>query len=225
MIENKIKEFVINSGADACGIAAVERFSAAPKGFRPCDIFADCRSVVVFAKRLPRGLAAVSPRIIYNHTTQTNLAELDRIALKVALEIEQMGGISVPLPSDGPYDDWDREHLTGRGLLSMRHAAVQAGLGSPGKNTLVINGQFGNMLNFGAVLTNLVLRSNDLAEELCIPNCRLCLDACPTHALDSITVNQQLCRPYTYETNARGFSVVNCNRCRVVCPRSLGVKE
>jgi epoxyqueuosine reductase QueG len=221
-MESRIKEFALASGAALCGIAGAERFADAPQGFHPSDIYADCRSVVVLAKAMPKGLAFVSPRIIYNHAGDINIAELDRIVFEMAMEIERMGGIAVPLPSDGPYDCWDGGTLTGKGLLSMRHAAVLAGLGSLGKNTLLINRQYGNMLGLGAVLTDLPLRSDALSEELCIPGCRRCLDACPVHALDGVSANQQLCRPNTYGTNARGFGVVNCNRCRVVCPRALG---
>ncbi len=127
------KQFVLNTGADLCGIANIERFAGAPEGFHPSDIYKDCRSVIVFAKRLPRGAARVSPRIIYNHITEINLRELDRIALLTAIETENMGGVAVPLPSDTPYDSWESGTLTG--------------LGSMGKNTLVINETYGNMLN------------------------------------------------------------------------------
>ena len=223
-MENVIKEFVLNSGADLCGIAGVERFEA-PKGFGPCDVYEGCRSVVVFAKRLPKGIAYVSPRLIYNHATEVNLRELDRIALETALKIEDMGGVAVPMPSDGPYDYWDKQTLTGKGLISMRHAAVAAGLGSLGKNTLLINKKYGNMLNIGAVLTDLELKSDELSEDLCIPGCRRCLDECPAGALDGRSADQLKCRPHTYSTNERGFGVVNCNRCRLVCPRAFGVGQ
>ncbi len=223
-MENRIKELVLSAGADVCGIAETERFDDAPEGFRPGDIFPSCRSVIVFGKRLPKGLAAVSPRIVYNHATEINLRELDRIAYAAALDLQDMGAAAVPLPSDTPYDYWHKDTLTGKGLLSMRHAAVMAGLGSLGKNTLVINKTYGNMLNFGAVLTDLELRSDELSEELCIKSCRKCLDACPQKALDGETARQHLCRPYAYGDNDRGFGIVNCNRCRVVCPRAFGVK-
>ena len=223
-MENSIKEFVLAAGADVCGFAGIERFSGAPQGFHPRDIYADCRSVVVLGKALPKGLAYVSPRLIYNHAGDINLAELDRIVLDTAMGIERMGGIAVPLPSDGPYDYWESDTLTGKGLLSMRHAAVQAGIGSLGKNTLLINKQYGNMLSLGAVLTNLELRSDELSEELCITGCSLCLDACPVHALDGSTASQQLCRPHTYGQNERGFGVVNCNRCRMACPQAFGAR-
>lgn len=38
---NEIKKFLYNSGADACGIAPVERFKNAPEGFHPKDIYSD----------------------------------------------------------------------------------------------------------------------------------------------------------------------------------------
>lgn len=223
-MENGIKGFVLGRGADICGIAGIERFGGAPEGFNPRDVYNDCKSVIVFAKRLPKGLALVSPRVIYNHAAEVNVRELDRIALETAVEIERMGGVAVPLPSDGPYDYWDSGTLTGKGLISMRHAAKAAGLGSLGKNTLLINKTYGNMLNIGAVLCSLELKSDELSEELCVKGCRRCLDACPAGALDGVSADQSRCRPHTYGENGRGFSIVNCNRCRVVCPGAFGVK-
>lgn len=223
-MKDQIKATITALGADLCGVAGIERFHDAPPGFHPCDLYSGCKSVIVFAKRLPSGMATVNPRIIYNNVTDQSLKELDRISYLGGLAIEKLGGIAVPLPSDGPYDFWDSERLEGRGILSIRHAALLAGIGSMGKNTLIINAQFGNMINLGAILTNLELPSDPLAEDLCIKNCRLCLDNCPQHALDGQTVNQKLCRPYTYGTNARGFSVCQCNRCRIICPRAYGMK-
>ena len=44
----------------------------------------------------------------------------------------------------------------------------------------------------------------------------------PSQALDGQYVNQKKCRTNTYGTNARGFDIVNCNKCRVVCPMRYG---
>jgi hypothetical protein len=59
--EREIRQVVLSLGADACGFAAVDRFEDAPEGFHPRDIYPDCRGVVVFLKRMPKGLAQVSP--------------------------------------------------------------------------------------------------------------------------------------------------------------------
>lgn len=220
-----IRSMFISLGADVCGIANIDRFKDAPEGFHPADIYKDCKSVIVFGKALPKGLAKVPSRIIYGHFNDIVPAELDRIAYLAALEIERrFNTCVVPFPSDGPYEYWDAERLEGRGLISMKHAAVLAGIGTLGKNTMLLNPRYGNMLTIGAVLTQLDLPSDVPAEEICIKNCRLCLDSCPVKALDGITANQSLCRTHTYASNPRGFSVVNCNQCRVVCPRAFGVK-
>lgn len=43
--------------------------------------------------------------------------------------------------------------------------------------------------------------------------------------LDGRTANPQLCRPFAYGSNQRGFSVCNCIRRRIVCLWSAGVQE
>ncbi len=222
-MENTIKRLLLSLGADDCGIANVERFEGAPCGFHPRDIYCDCKSVIVFLKRLPKGLMETNPRICYTHATDTSVLELDRIALIASLGLEDLGALAVPLPCDSPYDSWDEQTLTGKGLLSMRHAAKLAGLGSLGKNTLLVHREYGNMVNIGAVLTNLDLKSDPLCEEFCLPECRICIESCPVHALDGTTVNQSLCRPYTCVINTRGYAVFQCNQCRLVCPRRFGV--
>ena len=221
-MEDRIKKLLTELGADICRIANIERFSNAPSGFHPTDIYKECKSVIVFAKCMPKGFAYVSPRNVYNKATDINLNELDRISYLASVEIEKLGGITVPIPSDSPYEYWDSDNLEGRGLLSMRHAALLAGIGSMGKNTLIINKKYGNMINIGAVLTNLDLKSDPPSEKMCIDSCSLCLDNCPQKALNGRTVNQKLCREYTYSNNKRGFAVCNCNKCRIICPRSLG---
>ena len=48
----EIKSITINLGADKCGIANIDRFSSAPTGFRPTDIWSKSKSVIVFLKKL-----------------------------------------------------------------------------------------------------------------------------------------------------------------------------
>ncbi len=223
-MKEEIREVFIRAGAAVCGIAAADAFADMPAGFRPTDVYAGCQSVIVFAVPLPKGTALVNPRIVYGHFNALGPVELDRIAFLASNEIERVyeHAVAVPLPADGPYDDWNPEKTEGRGILSMKHAAVRAGIGTLGKNTLLLNPRYGNMLSIGAVLTNLPLPSDEPAESICIPGCHICVDSCPVQAIGNGKVNQFLCRKHTYETNARGFGVVNCNACRVRCPMAFG---
>jgi epoxyqueuosine reductase QueG len=222
-MESNIKDMVLKFGADVCGIANINRFGEAPPGFHPQDIYPSCRSVIVFGLALPKGLLSVDPRIIYGHFNDSSFPEVDAIAYKTAKEVERLyQGCAIPIPSDGPYEYWDMERLEGRGILSMKHAAVLAGLGALGKSTMLLNEKYGNLLGLGAVLTELDLASDSLAENICLKGCNLCLKNCPTQALDGVSTNQKSCRPHAYGKNARGFEVVNCNKCRSVCPMRFG---
>lgn len=219
-----IKSLLLSLGADVCGIASADDFCDAPSGFHPRDLFAGCKSVIVFAVALPSALYDADTRIVYNHANNGCITKVDQIALEASCRLEAEGIHCIPVPCDAPYEHWEAERLRGQGILSMRHAAVLAGLGGLGKNTLLINKTYGNRLTIGAVLTDIALESDPRTESLCINSCRRCLDACPQKALDGITAQQNLCRPHAYGTNARGFSVCNCNRCRTVCPLAKGLK-
>ena len=145
------------------------------------------------------------------------------IAFKSAKRIElDFGCNAVPIPCNCPYEYWDGDKMEGRGLLSMKHLAVQAGLGSLGKNTLFIHRRFGNLLTLGVILTDLELHSDPLSRNLCITDCRKCIEACPVSAIEDGSVNQKLCREHTYGKTARGFDTVDCNRCRIICPLNKG---
>lgn len=225
-MKKQIKDFILSIGADVCGVANIERFSNAPEGFHPRDIYPDCKSVIMFGIALPKGLTKVEPRLIYGHYNYAACPEVDRIAARAAKEIERLYEVyAIPLPSDGPYEYWDAEKLEGRGLISMKHAAMLAGLGTIGKSTLLLNEKYGNLLVLGAVLTDLDLDSDSLAESICIEGCNQCIISCPSQALDGTRANQTKCRPNTYGTNARGFDTVNCNKCRTVCPMRFGKKQ
>ena len=225
-MKERIRDYVLSKGADVCGFANINRFSGSPKGFHPKDIFPECKSVIAFGTALPKGLTKVDPRLIYGHFNDSIYPQLDWIAFQTAKEIERLyGGYVVPVPSDDPYEYWNQDKLEGRGLISMKHTAVLAGIGTMGKNTLLLNENFGNMLALGAILTDLDLESDPLAESICIDGCDLCLQNCPSKALDGSSADQMKCRPNTYGKNARGFDVVNCNQCRTVCPMRFGKKR
>jgi epoxyqueuosine reductase len=226
-MKEEIINIVLSVGADVCGFANVNRFVDFEKGFSPVDIYNDCKSVLVFGLALPHGLSKISPRLIYEHYNELSCPTVDSIAFQVAKIIKRKYEcFAVPIPCDDPVGAWDDETKTAHGLLSMKHAAVMAGIGFMGKNTLLTNEQFGNQLTIGAVLLSLDLPSDDLCPNLCIPTCHKCIDNCPVHAINNDgTVTQKLCRENTYLKTFRGISTVECNKCRMGCPLAFGVRK
>ena len=222
-----IKKRALRYGADICGIAPVDRFAGAPEGFHPCDIYPDCRSVVVFAARFPLSTLQAKTNAPYTLVRNKLVDKVDWISFNMSNELEREGLVSIPIPSADPYDYWDAERNHGRGILSLKHAGVLAGLGILGKNTLLMNERFGNMIWLGAILVSIDLEPDPVTScEGCDSECTLCIDSCPQHALDGMTINQKLCRDISISFNYGGGSVLSCNICREVCPyhRSLPQK-
>jgi epoxyqueuosine reductase QueG len=72
------------------------------------------------------------------------------------------------------------------GYISLKHAAEIAGLGVIGKNYLLTNPQYGNLLWFSAVLTDAELMPDEKAQSTMCDNCNKCVEACPAGALDNL---------------------------------------
>lgn len=224
--EERIKEIIKALGADVCGIGAIDRFADAPKGFSPIDLFDGCKSVISFGVALPKSLMRDNTRLIYGHFNgAVACSKVDEIAFYGSKQLEkELECIAMPIPCDAPNDYWEADNLTAKGLISMKHTAVACGLGQLGKNTLLLNPQYGNQMTVGSILTDMELHSDDLSENICIKGCRKCIDECPVSAIGDNHVNQKLCRPNTYGKTARGFDTVECNRCRKICPMKFGKK-
>jgi epoxyqueuosine reductase len=220
-MNNEIKKIAAESGADACGIASAASFAGAPKGFHPADILSDAESVIVFGKQFPEGTFRAKSTAPYTMVRNQLINRLDAIALNLSYWIEKLGRIAVPIPSSEPYSYWDAARRHGRGILSLKHAAQLAGVGSIGKNTLLITREFGNRLWLGGIITNLKLEADAPAEPICPESCRICIDACPQSALDQTTIDQKKCREICFSSTEGGVWLIKCNMCRVECPFAL----
>ncbi len=220
-----VKDIFLELGADLCGIAPAQRFGEAPEGFRPTDIFGDCRSVIVFAKRLPAGPLFAASCIPYTRLNDLLMTRLDDVGYAASLELERLGAKAVAVPADDPSEYWEADRHYARGVLSLRHAGYLAGLGVLGRNTLLKSERFGNMIQLGAALVDVELEADPVASgEACPSDCSICLDACPQGALDGNTVDQKLCRPLSNYTSPRGYKLYKCWECRKACPDALGTR-
>jgi epoxyqueuosine reductase len=118
------------------------------------------------------------------------------------------------------------------GPVVERALATAAGLGWTGKNTCLIHPHLGSFGFLAVLLTSLPLESD---SALAIPHpdrcgtCTRCIEACPTHALDSpYQMNASRCISYlTIEHKGpieeelmvgMGRQVFGCDICQDVCP-------
>ncbi len=225
-MQESIRDIFYELGADVCGIANISRFESADKEYHPSSIWKECNSVIVFGISLPKSFYDIDSRLIYGHFNDISIQKVDELSFKAAKRIEEIGNIkALPIPCDGPYEYWKKEEMEGRGLISMKQAAMLSGLGSIGKNKLLINSKYGNRLTLGLLLADYALNSDELSADLCLKGCRLCIDNCPARAINEDEVNQMKCRTNTYKKTERGFNTVECYVCRKICPLRNGIKS
>jgi epoxyqueuosine reductase len=115
-----------------------------------------------------------------------------------------------------------------------REGAARAGVGFYGKNTLLITKRFGSWVVLGTVVTDVEIEPTAPLDLDC-GSCRLCIDACPTGALDEPgTLDATRC--LSYWTQAPGpipeemrapleDRVYGCDICQDVCPWNRGVEK
>jgi epoxyqueuosine reductase len=115
-----------------------------------------------------------------------------------------------------------------------REAAARSGVGFYGKNTMLITRRFGSWVVLGTLVTTSELEPTPPLDADC-GSCTLCIDACPTDALDEpgvldatrcLSYWTQSSEPFPEEyREALGDRVYGCDICQDVCPWNRGVEK
>jgi epoxyqueuosine reductase len=115
-----------------------------------------------------------------------------------------------------------------------REGAVRSGVGFYGKNTVLITKRHGSWVVLGTLISDQELESTPPLDLDC-GSCRLCIDACPTGALDEPgTLDANRCLSYWTQAPASipepyraelGAQVYGCDICQDVCPWNRGIEK
>lgn len=110
-----------------------------------------------------------------------------------------------------------------------RLAATLAGLGFFAKNQLIINEDLGSYFFLGIVFIDVALDREFILEinDDC-GDCRICIDRCPTHALDHgyemnrcMSYYNQAKRIITDDEMQSNYLLFGCDICQRVCPKNV----
>lgn len=128
--------------------------------------------------------------------------------------------ICVPIPT--VECQWDVNTGRWRSIVSQKHAAQAAGLGTIGRHSLLITPEFGSMVWLGTVLCEREFEPDAMKEPLC-DNCNLCVDICPVNALEGPELKQLACKEFAFgDDEEKKTWRISCHKCRDICPYNLG---
>ena len=115
-----------------------------------------------------------------------------------------------------------------------REGAARAGVGFYGKNTMLITRRHGSWVVLGTLVTDVAVETTPRLELDC-GDCTLCIEACPTGALDEPgTVDATKCLSYWTQSaepipdayrEHLGSQVYGCDICQDVCPWNRGIEK
>jgi len=190
----EVKSFAHSIGFAATGIIGHERLNLIPSGsvfdvftlHSPNSLFPSVRSAIVLGYEIwDPVLNIVVTR--FDLTANAPFHQLyAEVVSKKAWEVAHY------LESNG------YESISTRAIC-LKKAAVIAGIGAQGKQTVVVSPTSGTRLRFAAVLTSADLEDDQsFTDDIC-GECTKCIDACPVKALKPYAIDIHRCMVYAGE--------------------------
>ena len=216
-LTEEVKGYAIESGADMVGIVNSRSFGEAPPGHRPEDVLRGAKSIVVMAIRLLDASLENAPSREYSMNYATVNRELNSLAFKVGKLLQNRGFRAVQIPSSPPYDE-EKE----MGDISHRHAGALAGLGTLGRNSLLLSDRFGPRIRLVSVVTDAELEADAASDATVCEGCSSCVEACPVGAIgEDGTIDKPKCNDH-HESIAKELGLESdmsaCGICIRACP-------
>ena len=131
------------------------------------------------------------------------------------------------------YPDFKARPFVDTAPISDKQWAAAAGLGWIGRNTLLVNQQYGSFCNIGELVSDSEADVYDQPVENRCGECRLCVQSCPNQALSCVDgrymLNAARCTAYNTIENRQedlrgglhsGGYVFGCDICQEACPHN-----
>jgi epoxyqueuosine reductase QueG len=185
-LTKEIKDYALSHGAELVGVLSPEAIDAFPDYWigwqvqeaskKTSDYMVDPKSIIVLGYHAYDDIHEA--QIAHNGKIEYPVYERMRLyARRVMRQLEKKGYKCVVYPVN----------------LSQKKMAQLAGLGPMGKNSLIINPEYGPWIRLQSILTDAPLvPDTESTEDLC-KDCTKCIDACPTGALTPYKIDPDKC--------------------------------
>jgi epoxyqueuosine reductase QueG len=192
MIVEEIRKIAEGEDIPVLGIGPASKMANESPGYRPEDLMHGARSLICFGIPVPR---QVYQNLYYRR--------LDTLSLRLAALLEESGAQAVPVYGCMPLGINEKGEVVG--YLNQIRMGEVTGIGSIGRNGLLLHSRYGARLMLGGVVTSAALpdmRHPDVDQPGCPPGCRICVEACPVKAIspEEKRVNIMRCLGYTART-------------------------
>ena len=221
-----VKDFAINSGAVAAGIATRETLEGGPPSTDLTYVLPEAKSAVVFA--MPMDQNAILSFLKKEDMAAANMdnRRVNMMASGLAYELSEFLNMkdipSVPLAANAVYrKDTPNGVFDEKPAVSHRYLAVRSGVGHFGLSGNVIMKPYGSAIILGSVVTTaeLIPTVPLPPEENYCDGCRLCMASCASGLMSpdeeaTVTMGGMT---YTY-SKRRSY-----HRCEYVCGAFSGL--
>lgn len=191
-----IKERAMKVGAKFVGVGSVDRWDGAPENMHPKSVMPQVRSVITVGVPAARGMVETIPGHLWIREHSRLMKKLDEIVADLAMFLEDQGAKSCNVSSlfipksfmegttqgmnEVPYRVFDYFKDSGMGLP---RAGYCCGIGTIGKNGLLLFEGYGPNVILGSVLTTAEIDADPIMEKELCTNCGKCVRACPAQAI------------------------------------------
>jgi len=182
----EVKKKARELGADLVKIvscAAIEAHPPDPNWPQiPSRISKWMKSCVITAIRMPWGIFLTDNATCLSLGAQLLLRKTEKVSLELSYWLEEQGCHAFQVATEETDPSLKRGSY---GWLSLRHVAVEAGMGTLGLEVNLLTPEFGPRVYNGALLTDAELEPDErIKDQLCIgETCGRCLLSCPPNAV------------------------------------------
>ena len=214
LTKQRIQQQAANHAIDLVGFCRWSDLEAtAPAYDKPSYISETLQTLIVLAQRIPTGVSSCVDETMIQYANGRIARHLEEASGELAFWLEKHGTLAGIVGTTMP--NTRRQPLgysspAGQGSLLLRQAAVLAGLGSLGLNTMLLTPRFGPRVFLSGVLTDLAVEPDrPFTQELCLgpEDCGRCADVCPVQAIpkDEPGIDAERCAERTQPYGPRAM--------------------
>ena len=195
--ESVIK-FLKTEGAELIGVSPIEPLLTDQRyKENVTQICPNAKCVIVMGTVFPQSVLDACPENPRpaRYTLNALYSEGEGYCIKLARFLEKKGFRAVIIPAYLPVE-MNYETFGLKGDLNLKHAAVEAGLGSRGKSDLLITKNYGPRVRLFGLITDADLNPTPKDDKDYCRDCQICIKSCPSGAITESGCEPKVCSPY-----------------------------